>query len=93
MLSLTQQFFLGRVDTHNSRTDDPAAIAGYDAVVHTNAAQLEPEILTVVPHPILIEWELDPVSSASFLARIEAAVRLRLSVRLSGDVVSRPRRD
>jgi DNA-binding transcriptional regulator YhcF (GntR family) len=74
MLSLTQQFFLGQVDTHNSRTDDPGAIAGYDAVVYTNAAQLDPGILAAMPHPILIEWELDPVSSASFLARIEAAV-------------------
>ncbi len=65
---------MAEVDTHNSRTDDPAAIAGYDAVVYTNAAQLDPAILATVPHPILIEWELDPVSSASFLTRIEAAV-------------------
>ncbi|MFP3914423.1 MAG: GntR family transcriptional regulator [Actinomycetota bacterium] len=73
MLSLTRQFFPGEVATHHSLNDDPEALTEYDAVVYTNAAQLEPDVLDRVPHPILIEWELDPASSATFLARVGQA--------------------
>lgn len=69
MVSLTRQFFPGPVDTHHSLSDDPEALVGYDAVVYTNAAQLDPEVVEKVPHPILIEWELDPVSSSTFATR------------------------
>ncbi len=73
MLSLTQQFFLGRVDMHHSHLDDPAVITTYDAVVYTNAAQIDPAAIAKVAHPILIEWELDTSSSSTFLARVGAA--------------------
>ena len=75
MLSLTQQFFLGAIDSHHSRQDDPEMVARYDAVVYTNAAEIDPAILSRIPHPILIEWELDPVSSNSFLTRVEEVAR------------------
>lgn len=69
MVSLTRQFFPGEVATHHSLEDDTEKLTAYDAVVYTNAAQLDPAILDRVPHAILIEWELDPASSSTFLQR------------------------
>jgi len=73
MLSLTRQFFPGDVATHHSLNDDAEQLKGYDAVVYTNAAQLDPAVLDQVPHAILIEWILDTSSSATFLERVSRA--------------------
>jgi GntR family transcriptional regulator len=69
MLSLTRQYFPGEIATHHSLNDDPAELTAYDAVVHTNAAQLDPPVLERVSNSIVIEWELDPASSSTFLHR------------------------
>ena len=73
MSSLTRQFFPGKVDSHHSLNDAPEVLETYDGVIYTNAAQLSEAYLAGVANPILIEWELDPASSSSFLARVAAA--------------------
>jgi DNA-binding transcriptional regulator YhcF (GntR family) len=73
MLSLTRQYYAGDVSTHHSLDDPPEVLLDYDAVVYTNGAQIDPEIIDKIPHPILIEWELDPGSSSTFLLRAAEA--------------------
>jgi DNA-binding transcriptional regulator YhcF (GntR family) len=73
MASLTRQYFRGDPATHHSLADPIDILFDHDVVVHTHAAQLDPEVIAQLPLSILIEWELDPSSSATFRTRIEAA--------------------
>jgi hypothetical protein len=71
MRALVGQYYAGAinaVDVH-----DPASIEGVDVIVQPVAMDLAPYDFSGVRQTIVIDWELDPVSAATFAGRVAAA--------------------
>lgn len=68
--AMVTQYYSGEVEFLPPEEATPERMAGIDMLVHSSASGLPPELTALAGEEILIEWELDPVSAASFRARI-----------------------
>jgi DNA-binding transcriptional regulator YhcF (GntR family) len=72
MKALVSQYYAGPILAPDLQA--PSALEGVDVLVHPVAIEVEPGLLAGGLREIVIDWELDPGSAATFLSRIAAAV-------------------
>ncbi len=71
MKALVSQYYAGPILTPD--LDDGGTLEAVDVLVHPVAIEVDPDLLTGVPREIVIDWELDPGSTATFLSRLAVA--------------------
>lgn len=72
MRALVSQYYAGALLTPN--VTDATALDGVDVIVYPVAMDLHDYDLTDVPRSIVIDWDLDPASAATFAGRVAAAM-------------------
>jgi DNA-binding transcriptional regulator YhcF (GntR family) len=71
MRALVSQYYGGRILTPDLEADSP--FAGVDVVVHPGAIDLSALEVGEPGRKIVIDWELDPTSAATFASRVAVA--------------------
>jgi len=71
MRALVSQYYAGPLLTPD--LDGGETLEGVDVLVHPRAIELDEDLVAGVSKEIVIDWELDPGSSATFLSRLAAA--------------------
>jgi len=71
MRALVSQYYGGSILTPDLDGDE--TLEGVDVLVHPRAIELDARVLAGVRKEIVIDWELDPGSAATFLSRVAAA--------------------
>ena len=71
MRALVSQYYPGELLTPDPTSPD--AFDGVDVIVHPVAMELDDCDLAGVPRSIVIDWDLDPASAATFAGRVAAA--------------------
>jgi hypothetical protein len=71
MRGMTRQYFAGPI--HSPDLDGDAPFRGVDVVIHPSAMDLSGFDIDDVQREIVITWELDPASAATFAGRVAAA--------------------
>jgi DNA-binding transcriptional regulator YhcF (GntR family) len=77
MTALVRQYYPNEVTPFLIGVDPVSTLAGVDAVVRSNAADLPPGALDHVGSEIVVEWELDPWFVPAFRARAAQALSRR----------------
>jgi len=72
MRALVSQYYAGTLLTPNAY--DKAAFDDVDVIVYPVAMKLDDYQLQDVPRAIVIDWDLDPASAATFAGRVAAAM-------------------
>ena len=73
MKALVSQYYAGPLLTPD--LDSGETLDGVDVLVHPRAIEMDGDLVAGVSKEIVIDWELDPGSTATFLSRLAAAVR------------------
>lgn len=72
MRAMVSQYYAGPILTPDPGNDAP--FDGIDVLVHPGAITIDPETLAGVRREIVIDWELDPGSAATFAGRVAATM-------------------
>lgn len=71
MKALVSQYYAGTILTPDPDSNEP--FKGIDVLVHPGAITIDANLLAGVRREIVIDWELDPGSAATFAGRVAVA--------------------
>lgn len=72
--SLVRQYYPGEVEVLMTDLDTVIDRVDADVLITTHALGLTDEHLAALPRVIIVDWELDPMSAATFVSRVESAL-------------------